>query len=77
MKPIRLITIGIIAAGTLFGAVVASAAPAPTPARPDVDSALVTSVRYCWWEYGVKYCRGGYKPYYKPYYRPYYRPYRY
>lgn len=42
-----------------------------------MDSALVTSVRYCWWEYGVKYCRGGYKPYYKPYYRPYYRPYRY
>jgi hypothetical protein len=79
MKSIRLITLGIIAAGSIIGAVSASAATAPTPSKPEANSSLVTEARYCWWEYGVKHCRGGgyYKPYYKPYYRPYYKPYRY
>ncbi|HEU0063145.1 MAG TPA: hypothetical protein VFR19_24925 [Hyphomicrobiaceae bacterium] len=76
MKPIRLITLGIIAAGTIIGAVSAFAAPAPTPAMPEANSSLVTPAYYCcWWSYGVKHCSyscGGGK-----YYRPYYRPYRY
>ena len=77
MKPIRLTMLGIIAAGSIIGAFSALAAPAPMLAKPDADSSLLTSVRYCWWEYGRQYCRGGYnKPYYKPYYKPYKR-YRY
>lgn len=75
MKPIRLITIGIVAAGAIAGAVSALAAPAPTPGAPEVNSSLVSPVYYCcWWSYGVKKCSyycGG-KKYYKPYYKPYY-----
>ncbi len=76
MKPIRLIMLGIIAAGTTIGAVSAFAAPAPTPAMPETNSSLVTPAYYCcWWQYGYKkcsnYCGGG------GYHRHYYRPYRY
>jgi len=76
MKPIRLTALGIIAAGTIVGAVGAFAAPAPTPAMPEASSSLVTPAYYCcWWSHGYKkcsnYCGGG------KYYRPYYRPYRY
>jgi hypothetical protein len=76
MKPIRLTTLGIIAVGSIIGAVSALAAPAPTPAMPEANSSLVSPAYYCcWWSYGVKKCSyycGG-----KRYYRPYYRPYRY
>ena len=77
MKPIRLTMLGIVAAGSIVGAVSALAAPAPTPAMPEANSSLVTPAYYCcWWAYGVKkcsyYCGGG-----KKYYKPYYRPYRY
>lgn len=76
MKPIRLTTLAIIAAGTIIGAVGAFAAPAPTPAMPEANSSLVTPAYYCcWWYHGYKKCSnycGGRK-----YYRPYYRPYRY
>jgi hypothetical protein len=72
MKPIRLITLGIIAAGTIIGAVGALAAPAPTTAMPEASSSLVSPAYYCcWWSYGYKHCSyscGG---------RKYYRPYRY
>ncbi len=74
MKPIRLIALGIVAAGTIIGTV-ALAAPAPTPAMPEVNSSLVTPAYYCcWWYHGYKKCSyncGGGS------YRPYYRPYRY
>jgi hypothetical protein len=72
MKPIRLTTLGIIAAGTIIGAVGAFAAPALTPAMPEANSSLITPAYYCcWWSYGVRHCS---------YYcgaRKYYRPYRY
>jgi len=42
MKPIRLTTLGILAAGTVIGAVSALAAPAPTPAMPEANSSLIT-----------------------------------
>jgi hypothetical protein len=72
MKPIRLITLAIVATGSIIGAVTALAAPAPTPGLPGVNSSLVTPAYYCcWWVYGVKkcsyYCGGGH--YYKPRYR--------
>src|SRR5262249_22036301 len=64
MKPIRLTALGIIAAGTIVGAVGAFAAPAPTPAMPEASSSLVTPAYYCcWWSHGYKkcsnYCGGG------------------
>jgi hypothetical protein len=75
MKSIRLIMLGIIAAGSIIGAASALAAPAPTPAMPEANSSLVTPAYYCcWWDYGVKRCSyncGGGKKYYKPYYKPY------
>jgi hypothetical protein len=80
MKSIRLTTLGIIAAGSIVGAVSALAAPAPTPAMPEANSSLVTPAYYCcWWSHGYKKCSNycGGKSYYKPYYKPYYRPYRY
>lgn len=49
MKPIRLTTLGIIAAGTIIAAGVALAAPAPTPSMPEASSALVNSAYYCCW----------------------------
>jgi hypothetical protein len=77
MKPIRLATLGIIAAASLFGAVAASAAPVSSPGVPQGATSLVTPVG-CWWAYGVRHCRYvGYGYGYHPYYRPYYRPYRY
>ena len=80
MKPIRLITLGIIAAGSIMWAVSGSAAPAPTATLPETSNSLVTPAYYCcWWSYGVKKCSYycGAKKYYKPYYRPYKYRYRY
>ena len=72
MKPIRLATLGIIAAASMFGAFAGSAAPVSSPGVPQGGTSLVTPVG-CWWAYGVRHCRyGGYYGY-----RPYYRPYRY
>jgi hypothetical protein len=71
MKPIRLATLGIIAAASLFGAVGASAAPVTSLGSPQRAGAPVTPVG-CWWAYGVRHCNYGYYGY-----RPYYRPYRY
>jgi hypothetical protein len=79
MKSIRLTMLGIIAAGSIVGAVSAPAAPAPTPAAPEVNSSLVSPVYYCcWWSHGYKKCSNscGSQPYYKPHYKPYYKPYR-
>jgi hypothetical protein len=76
MKSIRLTMLGIIAAGSIVGAVSALATPAPTPAAPEVNSSLVSPVYYCcWWSHGYKKCSNycGSKPY-KPYYKPSYRP---
>jgi len=42
MKPIRLTTLGILAAATVIGALSALAAPAPTPAMPEANSSLIT-----------------------------------
>jgi hypothetical protein len=75
MKPIRLTTLGIIAAGTIIGVVGALAAAAPTRPMPEVP--LVTPAYYCcWWSYWYKkwsnYC--GANKYYAPrYYHPRYR----
>ena len=80
MTSIRLTMLGIIAAGSIIGAVSALAAPAPTPAMPEANSSLVTPAYYCcWWSYGYKKCSNycGTKKYYKPYYKPYYKRYRY
>jgi hypothetical protein len=77
MKPIRLATLGIIAAASMFGALAASAAPVSSPGLPQGATSLVTPVG-CWWgPYGVRHCGYGYGYGYHPYYRPYYRPYRY
>jgi len=76
MKPIRLATLGMIAAASMFGALAASAAPVNSPGVPQGATSLVTPVG-CWWDsYGVRHCgyRYGYRPYY---HRPYYHPYRY
>jgi hypothetical protein len=77
MKPIRLTTLVIIAAGTIIGAVGALAAPAPTPSKPEANSSLVTPAYYCcWWSYGYKKCSNycGANKYYAPrYYYPRYR----
>lgn len=72
MKPIRLACLGVIAAAGLFGALAASAAPAPSAGVPQLNSSLVTPVYYCcWWSYGRKHCS------YHCGKRRYYRPYRY
>ena len=76
MKPIRLTTLGILAAGTVIGAVSALAAPAPTPAMPEANSSFVTPAYYCcWWSNGYKKCSNycGGKTYYAPRYYPRYR----
>ena len=71
MTSIRLTTLGIIAAGSIIGAVSALAAPTPMPAMPGANRSLVSPAYYCcWWSYGYKKCSyhcGGskYKPYYK------------
>ena len=70
MTPIRLATIGIIAAGAMFGALTASAAPIGslgTMARS--DTSIVTPVG-CWWSYGHYYCR--HHHYYHRYHRRHY-----
>ena len=58
MKPIRLATLGIIAAGSMFGALAASAAPVTSPGVPQ-GCKLARDVQSicCWWAYGVQYCR--------------------
>ncbi len=58
MKPVKLATLGLIAAASIFGAIAATAAPAPKPSLPEVNSSLVTPAYYycCWWKYGKKYC---------------------
>jgi hypothetical protein len=75
MKPIRLATIGIIAAGAMFGAVAASATPLPSLGTPAGSTAsdVVKVGYYCWWSYGVYHC--GYRHYHHRYYhrRYYYR----
>jgi hypothetical protein len=74
MTPVKLATIGIIAAGATFGALTASAAPISSLGSiAQNDSSMVEPVGYrykCWWSYGHKYCK-------RVYYRPYYRRYRY
>jgi hypothetical protein len=78
MKSIRLATLGIVAAASLFGALAASAAPVTSLDAPRGAASLVTPVG-CWWSYGVYHCSGGggyykpYRPYYKPYYKRHYR----
>jgi hypothetical protein len=76
MKPIRLATLGIVAAASLFGALAASAAPVTSLDAPRGATSLVTPVG-CWWAYGVYHCGGGYYRPYRPYYKPYRRYYRY
>ena len=80
MTSIRLTTLGIIAAGSIIGAVSALAAPTPMRAMPGANRSLVSPAYYCcWWSYGYKKCSyhcGGSK-YYKPYYKPYYNRHRY
>ena len=78
MKPIRLTTLGIIATDDYRETVGAWAAPAPTPAMPEVNSSLVTPAYYCcWWSYGYKKCSNycGANKYYAP--RSYHPRYRY
>lgn len=74
MTPVKLATIGIIAAGAMFGALTASAAPISSLGSiAQNDSSLVEQVGYrykCWWSYGHKYCK---KVYYHSYYRRHYR----
>ena len=75
MTPIKLATIGIIAAGAMFGALTASAAPIGSLgsiAQNDTSS-MVTPAGYryrCWWSYGHRYCK---RVYYRHYYHHYYR----
>jgi hypothetical protein len=57
MKPVKLATLGLIAAAGMFAAVTAMAGPTTAPALPEAKSSLVTPVYYCcWWSYGRKYC---------------------
>jgi hypothetical protein len=69
MKPIRLATMGLIAAGAMFGAVAASAAPLPSVGTlaGSAASEAVPAGYYCWWSYGHRYC--GYRHYHRRYYR--------
>jgi hypothetical protein len=71
MKPIRFATIGIVAAGAMFGAVAASAAPIPSLGNPAGDSSSNVVKVGCWWSYGQYYCRHNY------YHHNYRRHYRY
>lgn len=76
MTPIKLATVGIIAAGAMFGALTASAAPISSlgPIAKN-DSSMVQQVGYrCWWSYGHRYCK---RNYYRPYYRHRYYRYNY
>jgi hypothetical protein len=57
MKPIRLATIGIIAAGAMFGAVAASAAPLPAVGTLAGSATSQVVPVGCWWSYGHYYCR--------------------
>jgi hypothetical protein len=74
MTPVKLATVGIIAAGAMFGALTASAAPIGSLGSiAKNDSSMVEQVGYryrCWWSYGHRYCK---RVYYRPYYRRYYR----
>ena len=73
MTPIKLATVGIIAAGAMFGAFTASAAQINSLGSiAKNDSSMVEQVGYrCWWSYGHRYCK---RTYYRPYYhRRYYR----
>jgi hypothetical protein len=74
MTPVKLATIGIIAAGATFGALTASAAPISSlGSMVQEGSSLAEQVAYrykCWWDYGHKYCK---KVYYRPYARRYNR----
>ena len=76
MTPVKLATVGIIAAGAMFGALTASAAPISSLGSiAQNDSSLVEPVGYrykCWWSYGHRYCK-------RVYYRNYnhHRYYRY
>jgi len=73
MTPVKLATIGIIAAGAMFGTLTASAAPISSLGSiAQNDSSLVEQVGYrykCWWSYGHKYCK---RVYYRSYYRRHY-----
>jgi len=73
MTPVKLATIGIIAAGAMFGTLTASAAPISSLGSiAQNNSSLVEQVGYrykCWWSYGHKYCK---KVYYRSYYRRHY-----
>ena len=73
MTPIKLATIGIIAAGAMFGALTASAAPISSPGTlaQTGHSTVIPAGYYCWWSYGHRYC--GYRHYHRRYYRHYYR----
>jgi hypothetical protein len=75
MTPIKLATVGIIAAGAMFGALTASAAPISSPGSlAQNGSSMVTPAGYyCWWSYGYRHC--GYRHYHRRYY--YHRYYRY
>jgi hypothetical protein len=76
MTPIKLATVGIIAAGAMFGALTASAAPISSLGSiAQNDSSMVQQVGYrCWWSYGHRYCK---RTYYHPYYRHRYYRYNY
>ena len=73
MTPVKLATIGIIAAGAMFGTLTASAAPISSLGSiAQNNSSLVEQVGYrykCWWSYGHKYCK---RVYYRSYYRRHY-----
>jgi len=66
MTPIRLATIGVIAAGAMFGAVAASAAPLPSVGSLAGSAASEVVPVGCWWSYGHYYCR--HRHYYRRYY---------
>lgn len=78
MKPVNLAIAGMIAAGAMFGAVAASAAPLPATGTVVVPGAsqVVPAGYRCWWRYGRRHCRwwGGY---YHPYYHRHYYRYHY
>lgn len=61
MTPVKLATVGIIAAGAMFGALSASAAPISTLGSiAKSDSSMVEQVGYrnrCWYSYGHRYCK--------------------
>jgi hypothetical protein len=74
MKPIRLATIGIIAAGAMCGAVAASAAPLPAVGTLAGSATSQVVPVGCWYDYYGRYhCRQqyGHRRYY--HHRNYYR----